>query len=209
MKKTPIILSLTTVVAAVLGASPIGEAAKNVVLPAGSVGTVQLRSSAVTSAKVKNGSLTIADLAPGTLKAGAQGPAGAMGPAGPKGEQGMPGAAGPAGPQGAPGPKGEPGAAGPKGDTGPSGAPGLADVEVVSQTTNHVNTTISTTSVKCPPGKLVLGGGGNASGNGVYPTMMGSRPFLNGGEQVWIVFHHTTQPASWAATAWAICAKVS
>src|SRR5215212_8100355 len=101
VKKAPAtILSVTALVAAVLGASPVGEAAKNVVLPNASVGTTQLKKNAVTSTKVKNGSLSAADFAPGTHEVGAQGPAGAIGPAGPKGDTGEPGVAGQAGAQG-------------------------------------------------------------------------------------------------------------
>ena len=62
------------------------------VLPANSVGTAQLKLNAVTSAKVKNGSLLRAD-----FKAG-QVPGGAAGPAGPAGAAGAAGPAGPAGP---------------------------------------------------------------------------------------------------------------
>jgi len=51
-------------------------------LPAGSVGAKQLRSSAVTSPKVKNRSLRATDFAPGTLR---RGPRGSQGPAGPAG----------------------------------------------------------------------------------------------------------------------------
>lgn len=50
-----------------------------------SVGTAQLRNDAVTSAKVRDGSLTGSDLAPGSLLAGARGPRGPEGPAGPRG----------------------------------------------------------------------------------------------------------------------------
>jgi hypothetical protein len=54
-------------------------------LPAGSVGTKQLKKNAVTGKKVKNRSLKAADFATGQL------------PAGPKGDQGIQGPAGPAG----------------------------------------------------------------------------------------------------------------
>jgi hypothetical protein len=63
-------------------------------LPANSVGTLQLKKGAVTSAKVKTHSLTAAAFAPGTLL---------RGPAGPPGTAGAPGAAGAAGPSGPPG----------------------------------------------------------------------------------------------------------
>jgi hypothetical protein len=60
-----------------------------VTLPANSVGTAQLKKNAVTSLKVKNGSLLSADFKAGQIPAGPAGPAGAAGTAG---------AAGPAGP---------------------------------------------------------------------------------------------------------------
>jgi hypothetical protein len=69
-------------------------------IPVNSVGTAQLKASAVTSAKVRNGSLLARDFAAGSLPAGPTGAAGPQGAAGP---------AGPPGPQGAPGPKGDPG----------------------------------------------------------------------------------------------------
>ena len=71
-------------------------------LPDNRVGTSQLKANAVTSGKVKNGTLVKADFKSGQLPAGAKGAAGAAGPAGPAG------AAGPAGPGGATGPAGAP-----------------------------------------------------------------------------------------------------
>jgi hypothetical protein len=66
-------------------------AAVSQLVPRNSVGTVQLKKNAVTSAKVKNRSLLRADFRPGQVPAGPQGPAGPAGAAG---------AAGPAGPAG-------------------------------------------------------------------------------------------------------------
>jgi len=57
-------------------------------LPAGSVGTKQLKKNAVTGKKVKNRSLKAVDFATGQLPAGPQGPQGAQGPQGPQGLQG-------------------------------------------------------------------------------------------------------------------------
>jgi hypothetical protein len=68
------------------------------VLPANSVGLVQLKANSVNSAKVLNGSLLKADFKPGQIPSG---PAGAAGPAGPAGPAGAAGPAGPAGPAGA------------------------------------------------------------------------------------------------------------
>jgi hypothetical protein len=66
-------------------------------LPRNSVGTDQLRTGSVTSAKVQDFSLSRTDFRPGTLTRGARGPRGL---AGPTGAPGAAGAAGPTGPAG-------------------------------------------------------------------------------------------------------------
>jgi hypothetical protein len=68
-----------------------------VLLPAGSVGTKQLKHGAVTGDKVKAGSLLAKSFKAGQLPAGPQGPAGLAGPAGPQGLAGAKGDQGPAG----------------------------------------------------------------------------------------------------------------
>jgi hypothetical protein len=82
------------------------------VLPAGSVGTAQLKNGAVVSSKVKNRSLRAEDFAAGTLLRGPAGPQGVQGTQGPVGPSGAAGPAGPAGPQGPQGAQGSQGAAG-------------------------------------------------------------------------------------------------
>jgi hypothetical protein len=87
---------LVACVALVIAMGGTGYAA--VQLPAGSVGTKQLKkkavtgkkiaANAVTSGKVKNGSLLGADFAAGQLPAGAQGPQGPQGTQGLQGEKG-------------------------------------------------------------------------------------------------------------------------
>ena len=93
-----------------------------VALPRDSVGTAQLKSNAVTSAKVKDRSLRAVDFALGELPAGQQGPEGQQGQQGPQGPQGQQGPAGPQGPAGATG------ATGPKGATGPQGPAGAGAI---------------------------------------------------------------------------------
>jgi hypothetical protein len=93
-QRLPIVLSVTALVVAVLGSTPLGTAARNIVLPRGSVGTVQLRNNAVTGAKVKNFSLVAADFKRGQVPRGPVGPAGPAGPAGAAGPQGPAGVLG-------------------------------------------------------------------------------------------------------------------
>ena len=90
--KTPTIIAVTALVVSVLAATPLGHAAGRLVLAKSSVGTPQLKKSAVTSVKVKNGSLLAADFKAGQLPSGPQGPKGDPGPQGPKGDAGAPGA---------------------------------------------------------------------------------------------------------------------
>ena len=66
-------------------------------LPAGSVGTPQLKKNAVISIKVKDRSLKAVDFAKGQLPRGARGATGATGPGGAAGQGGAAGAAGAAG----------------------------------------------------------------------------------------------------------------
>jgi len=63
-------LALAALVVAMLGFTGVGEAVRNAVLPAGSVGTAQLRDNAVTSAKIRSGAVTSADIKNGTIVAG-------------------------------------------------------------------------------------------------------------------------------------------
>lgn len=82
----PVVFSITALIVAVLGATPVGEAALNA-LPRASVGPLQLKANAVTSVKVKNGSLLRADFRAGQIPAGPAGPAGAQGAPGTSGLQ--------------------------------------------------------------------------------------------------------------------------
>ena len=94
MRHRPAFISPATVLAGIALLVALGGTSyAAVVLPANSVGTAQLKNSAVTSVKVKNRTLLAQDFAPGQLKAGPVGPAGATGPAGPAGPAGAAGAA--------------------------------------------------------------------------------------------------------------------
>jgi hypothetical protein len=89
MNRVALLVSVAALAVAVLGATPLGEAAQQLVLPANSVGPKQLRAGAVSSAKVLDGSLLARDFRRGQLPRGAQGPVGPAGPAGPAGAAGL------------------------------------------------------------------------------------------------------------------------
>jgi hypothetical protein len=86
--RLPLGLSIVALVVAVLGSTPVGQAAKGLVLPANSVGAAQLKRGSVTAAKVRDGSLLARDFRRGQLPRGATGPAGPAGPQGPAGAKG-------------------------------------------------------------------------------------------------------------------------
>jgi hypothetical protein len=92
--RLPLVLSITAFAVAVLGSTPVGEAAERLLLPKNSVGTAQLRPGAVVGSKVKPGTLLAAHFKDGQLPRGAVGPAGPGGPKGDRGEKGDKGAPG-------------------------------------------------------------------------------------------------------------------
>jgi hypothetical protein len=100
------------------------------ILPVNSVGNRQLRSSAVTTGKVKNGSLLKADFRTGQL------PRGLTGAAGPRGLTGLTGA------------------------PGAPGAPGVPALDYnVSDLFENLNGEQSSGIVSCDPGMFAVGGG--------------------------------------------------
>ncbi len=101
--KISIVLAASALLVSVLFATPLGQAAGNLVLAKNSVGAAQIKKGAVNGLKVKNGTLMAADFKAGQIPAGPKGPkgdAGATGAQGPKGDKGDTGAQGI---QGAPG----------------------------------------------------------------------------------------------------------
>jgi Collagen triple helix repeat (20 copies) len=98
-----------------------GGAYAAVALERNSVGPKHLKRGAVTSAKVRDKTLRMADIRPG-VRAALKGATGATGPAGPKGDPG---------PQGL---QGAQGIQGPQGQQGQQGIPGPVDVQVFKGT---------------------------------------------------------------------------
>jgi hypothetical protein len=162
-------------------------------LPKDSVGTAQLKKSAVTSAKVKDGSLRSADFAAGQIPAGPTGPAGATGPAGPQGPKGD---------------RGETGA------PGKQGAPGLSDEETVDTFSEFNSEDVKSEQVSCPAGTTVIGGGAVTFG-GAGPEIAISESLpestTEGESHRWFAEAHETTPTSksWDLDVRAICAKVA
>jgi hypothetical protein len=131
--KLPTILAATALAVSVLGATPLGQAASNVILPKNSVGAKQLQTNAVTGLKVKDHSLLAADFKAGQLPAGSQGPQGEAGAQGPKGD---------------------------KGDKGDTGSPGISGYQIVHFASHAVNPgDLAHAQAQCPSGTKALGGG--------------------------------------------------
>jgi hypothetical protein len=179
--RLPVICSFSALIVALLGITPIGEAAYDAVVPRNSVGTAQLQRNAVKAAKIApnairtghvlDGSLLVADFKAGQI------------PQGPKGDKGE------------------------KGDAGSAGPPGVSGYEVVSQA-NSTPGGINTVSVSCPSGKRVLGGGVNQSsqGAGSGPYAGRSYPVGNSG---WSASVPAPIGTATTVTVYAICATVS
>jgi hypothetical protein len=161
-------------------------------LPAASVGTKQLKRNAVTSQKVKPGSLLLSDFRSSqrALLVGpeARGPQGAVGPAGPaglpgpEGAQGLPGGTGAQGPPGA---DGEDGRTGPTGPTGPAG-PANTVVRRQSGITEDTSEIIQCGGADTAGTGRALGGGvsAEADANPLFdPTVELSAPANAAGEK--------------------------
>ena len=178
------IVAVTALVVAVFGSTPLGHAAAKMVLPSNSVGATQIKKNAVTSLKVKDGSLLAADFKAGQLTAG------------PKGDKGDPGA---------PGAAGAPGVAGAKGDKGDQGLPGLSGVQITFNA-SPAGPDGRAVSVVCPYGKKVIGGGQKSSEDYGGAAVTG----FPDTDHSWFARGFDPNPGvTWTLTAYAICANVS
>jgi hypothetical protein len=186
--RLPIVLATTALVVAVLGSTPVGEAAKNAIVPRNSVGTLQLKNNAVTAAKVRNFSLVAADFRSGQLPRGRVGP---QGPAGPRGAAGLPGAIGPAGP------------------AGPTGAPGLSGLQTVSANTGSNTTNTKTLTAECPSGKLAVGGGASIAPTNAPDVAITSSYLANSTTWTAAAAELDVTSGSWSLNAVVICATVA
>lgn len=172
-------LSFIALVVAVGSATPVGEAAWNVVLPRGSVGSLQLKRNAVTSSKIApnairtsqivNGSLLSADFKEGQI------------PQGPKGD---------------------------KGDRGATGPVGISGYEIVRKSTIVPPNTQSSAQATCPNGKSVLGGAASVqevpTGVSIHTQVT-----VVGASSSYDAIYTNTAAVARQLNATAICAKVA
>jgi putative metal-binding protein/IPT/TIG domain-containing protein len=114
---------------------------------------------------------------------------------------GTPGPPGESGPPGAPGAPGEPGPQGIPGPTGAPGRDGFLGYERVQVIRSLDPLGVATVHVACPPGKVVLGGGLQTSGDGV--TILESFPSR---VSRWTLRLSNGVNTSRSVTAWAVCA---
>ena len=144
-----------------------------ITLPRNSVASAQIKAAAVknsdlganavTSGKVRNGSLLAKDFAGGQLPAGAKGAPGAPGTAG---------ATGPAGP------------AGPTGPQGPQGVVGAATVQFDQASVDLANGANQSYSAFCPAGQQAIAGGGRGDATLSEETILtNTRPAISTGNQ--------------------------
>ena len=182
MNRLPLVLSVAALAVAVLGSTPAGEAAREAVFPRNSVGTAQLKAAAVTSAKVRNGTIARVDLASSALVSGPQGPKGDKGDKGEKGEKGD------------------------RGDKGTKGDPGLSAYELVDGPLVSVPANGQTdANVNCPAGKKPIGGGGWWPGG--YLWRSHAHPV--GNPTGWIAGFTNVKPTAGLARVYVVCAAVA
>lgn len=155
MAPSPSVIIATAALAVALG----GTSYAVVSIPRNSVGTPQLKANAVTSPKIKDGSVALADLAPAVRAmfgtAGSSGAVGATGPAGPTGATG------------ATGPQGPIGLTGATGATGASGVASQGGVSGETATDPPVSNTVSVETYAFTlnaPGRLLMLGRGRFQG---------------------------------------------
>jgi hypothetical protein len=145
-QRLPLVLSATALAVAVLGATPIGQAAGEQVASAVPLAKRANFAKQAGNAAKLNGRRSTVSGAPGTIPV-----VGASGK--------LPASIGAVGPQG------------PKGDRGESGPPGISDYErVEALRTINPGDTFVTVSASCPAGKRIIGGGGFTQESKLRPT---------------------------------------
>ena len=215
MKRLPMALSVTALVVALFGSTPLGHAVASQVPPFAKKAGYADRAG---SSAALNGIKVSKQPRPGMLvplaadgkfpaSVGQVGPAGAKGDTGERGPAGPKGSTGPAGPTGATGPYGA------QGPTGPRGPSGVSGWEYVTAGMSIEPAKFAQWRVDCSDGKKALGGGVASAGTSPATThIYQSAPAgaANRGEATgWSVgvYHNTTRSVRFYA--WVICAHVA
>lgn len=143
---------------------------------------VKLPRNSVGTAQIKSDAVTGSKVKAGSLSA-TDFAAGEL-PRGPQGERGLQGATGPQGAQGA------------------AGAAGISGYEVIRKTTGHIGA--ASTSIECPSGKKVFGGGAFTAG--ATSSVTASFPVQ---DVAWEATATSTPPNSYEFTVIAICGNAT
>jgi hypothetical protein len=195
-QRAPLVISMTALVVAVFGATPIGHAAGEKLAAAVPpfAKTASYARFAGNATKL-NGRRSTLKGAPGTIPV--------------VGHDGkLPASIGAVGPQGPAGPAGAKGSKGEKGDKGDKGDPGTSGYEVVTATTASNSDAAKFISVPCPGDKKVVGGGGSYNGYG--PESVSSFPSADA--KSWSAYADESPPGNslnWALIVWAVCMNVT
>ena len=188
-------ISITALVVAVFGATPLGHAAGEKLAAAVPpfAKTAGYAKFAGNSTKLNSRRSTLKG-APGTIPV-----------VGPNGK--LPAAIGAVGPQGPQGPKGDTGAKGSPGAAGATGEPGTSGYEIVTATTALDTTAAKYIRVPCPTGKKAVGGSAAYNGSG-YEAVF-SQPLADGsGWSAYADHLPIGTPQVWAVVVWAVCMNV-
>lgn len=189
-QRVPLVLSVTALIAAVLGTTPLGSAAVEQIVPRARFAQNADKVDGIHAARTAKPGYLIALNRRGKLPA----KVGAVGPRGLPGAQGAQGAQGVAGP---PGPKGD------------QGAVGLSNWEIVDTLGPANSNPTRFTTVSCPANKRPLGGGGYVGGAG-YTSVALDRSWPSGTTGWRVEAHeHTATGSNWNLNAYVICATVA
>lgn len=190
-QRLPVVLSATALAVALLGSTPLGEAARDL---ASSVPPFAKKAGYANQAGfAKNAGAVAGIKAARTPKPGLLVPLGADGK--------FPAAVGLAGP---------PGEAGPKGDAGAPGSPGLSELEYVLATALYSSDSgVKSVTASCPSGKKVVGGGARLRNSPDETHISLSLP--TGDLSGWDAQATKPLPSGlvWSVSAVAVCAKVA
>lgn len=195
-QRLPLLLSATALAVALLGSTPLGEAARDL---ASSVPPFAKKAGYANRAGFAQNAGAV-----GGIKASRAPRTGFLVPLGAGGK--FPASVGQAGPQGVAGPKGD---KGDTGGTGPQGPAGISELELVSAASaNNTLAGLKEVTASCPSGKKVVGGGARIVSSPGAAYVARTRPVadLSGWEAQG---NADTSGSFWGVDAYALCAKVA